>query len=209
LFVALSFEIGSLPRSWFDTDTIPIESYLEVHASFSSARNVVVLMISVVIPVYQTYSAPFAELWSNCESLLTFESLLKDIVCVQYFRSFLTSLNQLYLIQSWVTIEVWKDQVTPNPEEARKIYERYFGHHAELETKITSYNKKRLEEALNSGKITFDMFDDVQYEVFELMKTLFPRFLASDSCRECLRELEAEENIRDLLVKSDMIERVV
>jgi hypothetical protein len=33
----------------------------------------------------------------------------------------------------------------------------------------------------------------------------FPLFLASDSCRECLRELEKEEHIRSILENSQMI----
>jgi hypothetical protein len=55
------------------------------------------------------------------------------------------------------------------------------------------------------GDITVDSFDRVQHELFDLMNVEFSMFLSSEFCRQCLHELEKEENLKDLLEKSEMI----
>jgi hypothetical protein len=61
-------------------------------ACISNARNIAVFCISVCYPLLQTYrSNPhLTTLWSNCDALRSLDALLKDIVCIQYFRKFLT-----------------------------------------------------------------------------------------------------------------------
>jgi hypothetical protein len=55
--------------------------------------------------------------WSTCadshvsfsfssDALCSLETLLKDIVCIQYFRNYLMSINRVEYILAWVEMEV-------------------------------------------------------------------------------------------------------
>lgn len=46
-------------------------------------------------------------LWSVVsDALCSLETLLKDIVCIQYFRNYLMSINRVEYILAWVEMEV-------------------------------------------------------------------------------------------------------
>jgi len=213
MFVTLSLRTGSLPHEWFSGDNIGTKVYEQTHAAFANLRNMVVFVISVAWPLVQTYSTPFVPLWSNCDALRELDSLLKDIVCIQYFRKFLASTrsgqHERYIL-CWVEIELYKDMAPAGNQEAlvhqaTRILEKYVRAGSELEVQCSAVARQRAMDDIRSGAVTSDTFTDVQHDVFEMMRTLFPTFLASESCRECLTQLEQEEHLREILEKSDMI----
>jgi hypothetical protein len=121
---------GSL-TDWFD-DSITSTAYLQWHAGIICVRNMAVFIVSVAWPVHLSFAAnPFVPLWSNCDALRSLESLLKDIVCIQYFRHFLTrNPSTVQYILCWVEIELYKDMADAlgvDSAEAKQHAQRIYG----------------------------------------------------------------------------------
>lgn len=185
------------------------DTYLLVYAGAMMTRNTIVFIASVCYPVCRSYSAAYATLWSNCDALRSLNALLKDIVCVQYFRQFLIREAHAEYILCWVEIELFKDcdDLEMLRSQALRIYDKYLCEDAELEVLVSLNVRNRLAYCLEQEipDVNRQTFDEVQQELFDLMSPEFTRFLASESCSQCLRELEREENLRELLEKSQMI----
>jgi hypothetical protein len=148
------------------------------------------------------------------------ETLLKDIVCIQYFRNYLMSVNRVEWILAWVEMELFKDlDPEGDPEalaaQARRIYDKYVARGAELEVHLSPSSVHMVTHEVVGGGGGGDgdggappsiaCFEEAQAELFQLMEAEFPRFLSSPSCEACLHELEKEEVLRDVLEQSGMI----
>jgi len=161
----------------------------------------------VAYPLYQTDTHPYVPLWSNCDALRSLDTLLRDIVCIQYFRKFLAIESTADFILCWVEIELFKDlgYVDGLKHHAKRIYDKYLAPSQEFSMRLNSWAKNKVSEAIESDRVSLEVFEEIQHEIFEYMNAQFPKFLASDSCRECMQQLESEEHLRDVLEKSDMI----
>ena len=71
--------------------------------------------------------------------------------------------------------------------EAERIFEKYITHGAAMEVHIRPDVRRRLQGNVYHGESKADVFEEVQRELFDLMNSEFPRFLASEQCRECLQ----------------------
>ncbi len=110
------------------------------------------------------------------------------------------------LILCWVEIELFKD--LPADElysAAYRIWDKYLGPNAELQVACTPQTKKRVLDDIETEHVSPQTFDATSAELFAAMNAEFPKFLASDACRECLQQLESEEHLREILSRSDMI----
>lgn len=223
----ISFELITVSSIWFlttvasiftllmKTGTIPLNNrlarydYVKVQSALVIARSAMMLFVSVVWPVFQTYSSPFIPLWSNSDALRSLDTLLKDIVCIQYFRTFLSMEAEVEYILCWVEVELFKD-FADDPESLRihagQIYDKYLKYGAEFEVDVglSPMQRQELLRYINAQPDA-RIFDEIQHELYNIMNTEFPRFLASESCRQCLQELEKEEHLRRVLEQSDMI----
>ncbi len=121
--------------------TLSDVQYLDVHASTIVVRNTLVFVASVAYPVCRSYSAAYATLWSNCHALESLDALLKDIVCVQYFRQFLIREAHVEYILCWVEIELFKDcdDTGMLRAQARRIFDKYLCEDAELEVLVSKH----------------------------------------------------------------------
>ena len=72
-------------------------TYVYSRAIVALIRSISITIITLIIPVIQSYNYNIT-LWSNCDALRSLDSLLKDMVCIQYFRQFLSLHNQVELI---------------------------------------------------------------------------------------------------------------
>lgn len=205
-FIAEALYTESAIHTWFSGAEIGDTSYYEFSAIVVIVRNTIIFAISIVYPVYQSFAEPFVPLWSNSDALRSLDTLLKDIVCIQYFRQFLTFEQKVENMLCWVEIELFQDGASPQLMlQAQRIYDKYLSPDAELEVRIPDDVKARVFYAIEQDSVSPDTFGEVQHEIFLLMNEDFPRFLASESCKQCLRELEREEQLRFVLEKSQMI----
>jgi len=137
------------------------EAYLEFQAALWAARNLAIFFASAAWPLVQSYSNPFPALWSNADALCSLDTLLKDIVCITYFRNYLASINRVEWILAWVEMELFKDFDAPDvegeggegggdgdgeggalAEQAKRIYAKYVQLGAELEVHFGSGRAK-------------------------------------------------------------------
>jgi len=184
-------------------------AYLEIEASLWAVRNISICFTSIVWPVLQSYSNSFPPLWSNCDALCSLETLLRDITCIQYFRNYLMSINRVEWILCWVEMELYRD-IDPMDTDmlnlsARNIYEKYIQLGGEMEVRLSPAVVHGVTREVHVGFPSVDCFAEAQTELMQLMEAEFPTFLSSPSCEACLRELEREEMLRDVLEKSGMI----
>lgn len=222
----------TVPNPSFLKHDLPL-TYYRVAAIVVCMRDVSVFVVSCVVPVVGSFNpASYSALWSCSDNLRSLETLLKDIVCVQYFRNFLTVEASAEYILAWVEIELFKDVIEESgggtregsinrdymvygvkdgfsdgrtKEMAIYVFEKYFRDGCELEVRVKSDVRGRLERGIFRGELHERCFDEVQREIFDHMNSMFPRFLASESCRDCLQELESEEWLKNALERSLMI----
>jgi Regulator of G protein signaling domain len=206
-FISSSLHEGSAVNRFFgNSASINVNSFREMNALIVIIRNLAVFIICVMHPVYCTFADPFVPLWSNCDALRSLESLLKDILCIQYFRAFLTDVGGVENILCWVELELYRD-IDDEDEmdtQAGRIFDKYVHPDAELEVQVSLKLRQRIEKEFMAGPHP-DMFRELQQELYILMNHDFPRFLASSYCSACLRELEREEHLRRILEQSNMI----
>lgn len=195
---------------WLWNPPVLQSEYVVVSSCLTVLLDCAVLGFSMVWPVVWT-SAPhaYSPLWSSSDSLRSLDTLLKDIVCIQYFRSYLTVEATAEYILCWVEIELLRDlapKAAKTKMMAGQIYEKYFKPSADMEVRVRLDIRDRLERSIFRAK-EFDIrcFDEVQREVFDYMNGMFSKFLASESCRVCLQELETEELLKTALEESNMI----
>jgi len=192
-----------------------LEAYLEFQASVWAVRNIALFFTSITWPLIQSFYNSFPPLWSNCDALYSLETLLKDIVCIQYFRNYLMSVNRVEWVLAWVEMELFRDLDVDDQEfllgQARRIYEKYIQLGGELEVHLSPSVVHLVTRevhvgggAASSGN-TNRCFEEAQREIMQLMEAEFPRFLSSPACEACLHELEKEEVLREVLEKSAMI----
>lgn len=197
---------------WFGGSQLGLEAYLEFQASVWSVRNIAIFFTSISWPLIQSYYNSFPPLWSNCDALCSLETLLKDIVCIQYFRNYLMSVNRVEWILCWVEMELFKDLDGDEEADAeliaaqsRRIYEKYIQLGSELEVHLSPSIVHVVTRDVHVGVPSLSCFEEAQRELMQLMENEFPRFLSSPSCESCLHELEREEVLREVLEKSGMI----
>jgi len=88
---------------------LSLHTYRLIHTPIILARNIIMNFITILYPIYLSYSHTFSPLWSSPDSLLSLDSLLKDIICIQYFRSYLLTRQRVQFVLCWVEIELFKD----------------------------------------------------------------------------------------------------
>ena len=256
-FSLMALDKDSTVHHWFGSSRAVNENtFQEISSTILIVRNIFVFAISVIYPVFASYSEPFMPLWSNCNALRSLDSLLKDYICMQYFRNFLASEKNEKLIYCWVEIELFMvciniylflslflfllclpffysplslrlslslslslppsllslSNTSQDLEEdddcqdhAEYIYDKYLCDGAQYDVDISSHVKERVRRAVESHATSPDLFREVHHELFMIMNNDFPRFLASDICRDCLKDLEREEHLRSILEASKMI----
>ena len=180
---------------------------LKILIAIEYVRNVGVVSILVLIPLVSVYFAtPKVLLFSSCDSLLTLDTLLHDIVCVQYFRKWLITEWSVEVLLAWVELELYKD--TPphlmNKESNRLMY-RYFEKDSELEIPLPSNFIDPVRQCIAYNNCSSKTFLGVQNCLFTMLNIEYPKFLASDSCKSLLLHLEREELTEQTLKLSDMI----
>jgi len=205
MFVAYAIK-GMDPASWFTTTDS--STFLYYHASFSSFRSLALFFVSIVWPVFQTYYRSFdPPWWSNNNALSSLDTLLKDIVCIPHFRKYLDGQGLSAYIECWVEIALFKDlEGSALHDHAQRIYDTFLNDKAKFGLGVSQWSKNDVRRAFEERTVTKDTFNDVQDQLFEFMNEQFPKFLESEYCLECLRQLEHEDRLRDILVESDMIE---
>jgi hypothetical protein len=153
-FVVQVFSPESTLNRWFRAPTLGADAFEEADALIVIARNMIIFAVSVVWPVYLTYSDPFVPLWSNCDALRSLESLLRDIICIQYFRNFLAQERRVETILCWVEIELFQDLDDQDELglQAMRIYDKYLRSGAELEVSISADAKTAVSKAVRSAR---------------------------------------------------------
>lgn len=216
-FSAEAIHSGSAINGWFGGGSrdhagggLGQLGYLRMSVLVVAARNSLLFAVSVMAPLCRTYCEPFVPLWSTCDSMRSLESLLKDIVCISYFRAYLTEQDKAESILCWVEIELFSDVAAEDgddaaAEHARRIHDKYMTRGAELEVRVSDGARSRVLKAIEAGEAGPFLFREVQLELFQLMHEDFALFLASDTCRVCMQELEREEHLRSVLQHSEMI----
>ena len=105
---------GSLVHQWTGVRfTISLALYRYIHTPLILARNLLITLVTSLYPLYLSYHHTFTPLWSSPDSLLSLDSLLKDIICIQYYRQYLISIDHVEWVLAWVEIELFKDMVDP------------------------------------------------------------------------------------------------
>lgn len=169
--------------------------------------------VSCVWPLWQSYySKPEQIVWSSCDALRSLRLLLNDVKCLEYFREFLIDNFNVEYLLCYTEIEIFK-HITEHSSlsKARRIYDRFLTPDAEMRVEGVSVERlrklrNRLESKHETKKTISNIFNNIQKEVFDVMnKDIFPRFLASDLCRELIHELEKSELLRETLVLSKMM----
>ena len=75
---------GSLWHAWSGVKYVmDLELYRYIHTPLLMTRNVLLTIASVLWPLWLSYHHTFTPLWSSPDSLLSLDSLLKDIICIQ------------------------------------------------------------------------------------------------------------------------------
>ena len=88
----------------------------------------------------------------------------------------------------WLEIELFRDLEDHDRRvEAERIFEKYITHGSVMEVHIRPDVRRRLQGNVYHGEARVDVFEEVQQELFDLMNSEFPRFLASEQCRACLQ----------------------
>ena len=101
---------GSLWHKWSGLQyALDLQLYRYIHTPILIARNVALLAASVLWPLWLSYHHTFTPLWSSPDSLLSLDSLLKDIICIQYFRHYLLGVQRVEWVLAWVEVELFKD----------------------------------------------------------------------------------------------------
>ena len=76
---------GSLWHEWSGVKYVmDLELYRYIHTPLLLTRNVLLTVASVLWPLWLSYHHTFTPLWSSPDSLLSLDSLLKDIICIQF-----------------------------------------------------------------------------------------------------------------------------
>jgi hypothetical protein len=88
---------------------------------------------------------------------------------------------------------------------ARRIYEKYIQLGSELEVHLSPSIVHLVTRDVHVGVPQITCFEEAQRELLQFMEAEFARFLSSPSCEACLRELEKEEQLREVLERSGMI----
>eukprot|EP00823_Brevimastigomonas_motovehiculus_P009595 TRINITY_DN927_c4_g1_i1.p1 TRINITY_DN927_c4_g1~~TRINITY_DN927_c4_g1_i1.p1 ORF type:complete len:422 (-),score=61.52 TRINITY_DN927_c4_g1_i1:53-1318(-) len=209
VLVTVSVRTGSVPYVWLDRDSSNVDIFLETNVTFVVIRNAILFFISVAWPLFQTYYEfpVYVPLWPNGSAIFSLDGLLKDIICIQYFRNFLETKHEENYLSCWVEIELFKDEHGDMKALAASIFNKYLADTAPEPVNISVNTKKRAwDELMASGdNVTADIFVDVQRELVDFMQTEYPLFVASEECQKCLGRIEQEEELRDVLVDSFMI----
>ena len=112
-------------------------------------------------------------------ALCSLDTLLKDIVCIQYFRNYLMSVNRVEWILCWVELELFRDLDPADTEQlavqARRIYEKYIQLGAELEVHLSPSSVHMLTREVHMGTPDLTCFEEAQFELQQLMEAEFPR----------------------------------
>ena len=105
---------GSLVHRWSGVSfTISLELYRYIHTPVTLLRNLLLTLVTSLYPLHLSYHHTFTPLWSSPDSLLSLDSLLKDIICIQYYRQYLLSIQHVEWVLAWVEIELFKDMLDP------------------------------------------------------------------------------------------------
>mmetsp|Transcript_13728 Transcript_13728/g.33561 ORF Transcript_13728/g.33561 Transcript_13728/m.33561 type:complete len:573 (+) Transcript_13728:154-1872(+) len=192
-------------------------------------RNTLVFAISHFWVVVLTFDGNLAHQHalplSSCQSLTSLASILQDINCMQYFREYLMSLSQVEILLCWMEIDLLRD-VSPSTValHAQRIWEKYLTAHAALGVTVSNAAhvsaQKRLEELRSitgSGPEANNLrcglqevvFDDVQRELFDQMKSVYGPFLVSIQGRACHERLERQEILQKALALCGMVKAPV
>lgn len=206
--ITLLVQVGYIPMAAAPSDEKDNRGYLETDVAFRLTMMVALHVISVLWPLWQTFNEP-RNLWSTTDSLLSLESVLADILCIQYFRQFLHEKGTSNLIMCWIEIALFKD-VDPDDldslqRHAERLEERYLTLQSEHALLLSeTLRTKVCAELKDVNNITPASFDELEEEVYQLMKPLFILFLNSSNCQHCLYDLEREEALKRLLEVNGM-----
>lgn len=210
-FLALIVKLGYIPVGFYPgKDDSNDRNYLETDVAFRLALNISLFLISVVYPIIQSFRQQRCTMWSTSDALMSLESVLADILCIQYFRNFLQEKGCDNLILCWVEIALFKD-LDPDDldtihRHAIRLTEKYVLRQSEFELQMSENVRTKLcDELRHANQITVHSLDEVENEIFTLMKPLFILFLSSENCQLCLNDLEREEALKRLLELCHMI----
>ncbi len=92
---------------------------------------------------------------------------------------------------------------------AARIFDKFLAHGAEREVRLVSdAARHKVVVDINKNLTSKDSFSIVQDEIFAVMNSSFPRFKSSPFHKQCLSELERDEQLRSVLERSGMIDPV-
>jgi uncharacterized membrane protein len=154
----------------------------DIHSGFMLASNCVIFTFTALIPLYRSYEDQCVTLWSSYDSLDSLDALLKDIVCIKYFKAYLSDVQAAEYILCWVEIELFKDMVEVEEDQValkayvNRLFDKYLDRNSELEVKMVSIaSRKRLANMIEQGYIFAHTFDEIQEEIYQVMHNHYPR----------------------------------
>jgi hypothetical protein len=213
--------VGTMVSLWIVNGEFPLGNahvkneivFFNANAVFMILKNLLSFGASVLWPLVLSRSqSDFVPLWSSTDALGSLERVLKDVVCMEYFRQFMTAEEREEYILCWIEIEIFKDACERGEDDetllvdAWRIYERYLRENTELEVPVSVSARRGIQLVLDRhAPISETVFSTVQAELFNLMAAYFSSFLCSQSCRSCLEDLEKEAALKLMFTDSGMI----
>ena len=148
-------------------------------------------------------------IWSNVDSLRSLNSVLKDVICLQYFYQFLQLESTAEYLLCWIEIDIYRDtSLTLINQSLINIYNKFLKNNAIYQLQ-SSYTKQVLEYINPNNQINnqdkLNLLINIQHENYNIMNSLFTKFINSLQCEECLQSLQDYDNLRDLYQRSHMI----
>jgi hypothetical protein len=210
----------------YSTDSTSVLVLL-IESGILVVRNLVFFILTVVWPLYQSFSRDFYPLWSHSDSLRSLDALLRDILCVKHFRKFLVLQSHVQNLMCWMELELLMDdfdfkQQNDSKElrsEISRLWDKYF---SSVDADDSAKPKSRVPamtmlvalpselryrthaEIFEQDKV-IDGLRSLQQYLFELMNIDYFKFLGSEYCRDCLNDLEFEESLKTALENSNMV----
>jgi len=187
--------------------------YEDVHAALILARNIPAALISLAYPIWQSFgnTEAFTPLWSSPNSFGSLDSLLTDLVCVRYFRAHLDKKGRGSLLSCLLRIDLFRDMdpsdVDRVQSEASRIFALFIDPGGEQAIPLQDSTRMNVSGDILAKKATVNVFDGVTNEILQILQVEYGRFVGSDLGNACLAQLEKEEQLKEILENSGMIER--